>query len=142
MKREKLKILIKEVLKELYNRKLNESASSGTYDDYDIEFESLVIPGISTENDKVEVTVSIDYDADTGHEPTGMFGPPEHSTPGEGPSVELVGDTVTSVRVQEKEIDLKLFKPDQIAILNDAVKQYINDNEENITNKILDSLGY
>jgi hypothetical protein len=142
MKREKLKILIKEVLKEFYDRKLNESASSSTYDDYDIEFESLVIPGISTENDKVEVTVSIDYDADTGHEPTGMFGPPERSTPGEGPSVELNGDTITSVRVGGKEIDLASFKPDQIAILNDAVKQYINDNEEKITDRILNSLGY
>jgi hypothetical protein len=142
MKKEKLKILIKEVLKELYSKTFNESVSSSTYDDYDIEFESLVIPGISTENDKVEVTISIDYDSDTGHEPRGMFGAPEHSTAGEGPSVELVGDTVTSVRIQGKEIDLKLFKPDQIKILNDAVKQHINDNEENITNKILDSLGY
>ena len=128
---------------------MSESVSSGTYDDYDIEFESLVIPGISTENDKVEVTVSIDYDSDTGHEPRGMFGAPEHSEEGEGPSVELAGDTITSVRIwgpkmgdNKKEIDLKLFKPDQIAILNNAVKQHINDNEENITNKILDSLGY
>ena len=142
MKKSQLKPLIKEVLKELYSRKLKESVSSGTYNDYDIEFESLVIPGISTENDKVEATVSIDYDANIGHEPTGMFVSPEHSTPGEGSSVELVGDTVTSVRINDKEIDLKSFKPDQITILNDAIKQYINDNEENITNKILDSLGY
>ena len=142
MKREKLKILVKEVLREFYNRKLKETVSSSTYDDYDMEFESLVIPGISTENDKVEVTVSIDYDADSGHEPKGIFGAPEYATPGEGPSVELNGDTVTSVRVNGKEIDLKLFKPDQIVILNDAVKQYINDNEEKITDRILNSLGY
>ena len=56
MKKEKLKVLVKVVLKEMYGKR---NASSSTYENYDIEFESLVIPGLSTENDMVKASVSI-----------------------------------------------------------------------------------
>jgi hypothetical protein len=144
MKKEKLKILIKEVLKEMYGRR---NASSSTYENYDIEFESLVIPGISTEDDSVEVSVSIGYDAEAGYEARGMFGPPEQSSPGEGASVDIVNYWPTSVRVksklgEEKEYDPNKFTTDQQTVLKNAVEEHMDQNDEKIRDMILNTIDF
>jgi hypothetical protein len=142
MKTEKLKILIKEVLSELYNRGSN---ASDTYDDYEIEFESLVIPGLSTETESVNVSVSIGYNFDAGHEATGMFGPPERSSPGEGASVEIVDYWPTSVRVvdaagKETEYNPDKLTSEQQTILKKAIEDHVSQNENTINDRILNTI--
>ena len=144
MKKEKLKVLIKVVLKEMYGRR---NASSSTYENYDIEFESLVIPGISTEDDSVEVSVSIGYDAESGYEAKGMFGSPEQSSPGEGASVDIVNYWPTSVRVKsklsgEKEYDPNKFTTDQQTVLKNAVEEHMDQNDEKIRDMILNTIDF
>ena len=144
MKNKKVKTLIKEVLKELYRQR---SRASSTYDDYEIEFDALVIPGLSTENDVVKASISIGYDANPGESERGMFGPPERSSPGEGPSVEIVDSWPTSVRIQNKsgketEYDPNKLTSEQQIILHKAIEDHVSQNEESITNTILDTLDF
>ena len=146
MKTEKLKILIKEVLRELHNRKLNES-SSGTLEDYEIEFDDLVIPGISTESDSIMITVNVEYEADAGSPARGMFGPPEHSSPAESPEVNIIDYnvvliTITSESGQKRQIDdFKQFSREQSEIVKNAVSNYVESNEDSIKDKIFDIVG-
>jgi hypothetical protein len=144
MKDKKLKVAIKEVLAELYRRRSN---ASSTYDDYEIEFDALVIPGLSTENELVKVSVSIGYNAESGDEARGMFGPPERSSPGEGPSVEIVDSWPTSVRVYDKsgketEYDPNKLTSEQQIILHKAIEDYVSQNEDTISDKILDTIDF
>jgi hypothetical protein len=144
MKNKKVKTLIKEVLKELYRQR---SRASSTYDDYEIEFDALVIPGLSTENDMIKASVSIGYDTTPGESERGMFGPPERSSPGEGPSVEIIDSWPTSMRIQDKsgketEYDPNKLTSEQQIILHKAIEDYVSQNEESITNTILDTLDF
>jgi hypothetical protein len=145
MKKEQLKILVREVLKEMvYSRR---SSSSDTYEGYDIEFESLIIPGISTENDTVSVLVSIEYDFDPGYEPKGMFGPPECSDPGEGASINVTDYWPTSLRVsneagKETEYEPDKLTVDQQEILKKAIEDHMYQNENKIDDMILNTLGF
>jgi hypothetical protein len=144
VKKSQLKPVIKEVLKELYRQR---SRASSTYDDYETEFEALVIPGLSTENDTVKVSISIGYNADAGEPARGMFGPPEYSSPGEGPSVEIVDSWPTSVRIQDKsgketEYDPNKLTKEQQIIIKKAIDDHVSQNDEKITDMILDTLDF
>jgi hypothetical protein len=146
MKTNKLKPLIKTVLKEMYKKQLNE-ASSGTFDDYEIEFDSLVIPGLTTDADGVIVTVSFEYDSQPGTEAKGMFGPPEKSSPAESSEVNLidwdfVSVTITSEQGQHKEINnFSKLSREQFETLKTAVNDYIQTNKDKIEDEILEKEG-
>ena len=76
-----------------------------------------------------------------------MFGPPERSSPGEGPSVEIVDSWPTSVRIQDKsgketEYDPNKLTSEQQIILHKAIEDHVSQNEESITNTILDTLDF
>jgi hypothetical protein len=144
MKKSQLKVLIREILKEIYHSKgIN---ISETYDDYEIEFESLAIPGISTEDDTVYVSMSINYDASSGYE-SSMYGPPEKSYAGEGPSVEITGYHPVSIRVlnskgKETEYDPKELTEEQRKILEQAIDEHMVRNESKIEDMILDKVEF
>jgi hypothetical protein len=147
MKKSQLKMLVKEVLREMAHG--GRSNVSDTYDGYEIEFESLAIPDISTENDAVTVTVSIQYNANAGYEPRGMFGPPEHSDPGEGASVEVVDYWPTSVVVwgpemgdNQREYDPEKLTPEQQAVLKKAIENHMTQNESKIDDMLLDKIDF
>ena len=134
MKKEQLKKLVRIVLNEIYRR---QSHASSTYDDYEIDFESLVIPGISTEEDSVQVSVRIGYEASSGYEATGMFGPPEHSSPGEGASVEIVDYWPTSVRVTNKVGQEKEFDPNKFTTEQQFLKMLLKNTLTKMTKKFV-----
>ena len=146
MRKDKLKPLIKTVLREMYKKQLNEW-SSGTMEDYEIEFESLVIPGLTTDAEAVTVTVSLEYEAQAGVEAKGMFGPPENSSPAEGAEVNLLDWdfqllTITPEQGQSKEIDnFRSLAPEQFEALKKAVNDYIQTNKEKIEGQILEKEG-
>jgi hypothetical protein len=146
MKKSQLKPLIKTVLREMYKKQLNEW-SSGTMDDYEIEFDSLVIPGLTTDTDSVMVTISIEYEAQPGVEAKGIFGPPENSSPEERAEVNLLDWdfqllTITSEQGQSKEIDnFRSLAPEQFEELKKAVNDYVQTNKDKIEEQILEKEG-
>jgi len=89
MKKSILKPLVKAVLREMYNRSINEN--SDTTDDYEIKFDTLIIPGISTDKDTVTITVTFDYDVQAGVPEKGAFGAPEHAAQAECSDVTITG---------------------------------------------------
>ena len=148
MKKSQLKPLIKTVLIEIYNRRKLNEWSSGTFEDYVIEFESLVIPGISTENDPVTISVNIEYEADEGSPAKGMFGPPEHSSPAESPEVHILDYSPVNVVVwgpemgdNKKTYDPNALTPEQQTIVKKAVSNYMDSEEDSVKEKIMDTLG-
>ncbi len=146
MKKSQLKPLIKTVLREMYKKQLNEW-SSGTMDDYEIEFDSLVIPGLTTDTDAVMVTISIEYEAQPGVEAKGMFGPPENSSPAEGAEANMTDWdfqllTITPEQGQSKEIDnFRTLTPEQFEVLKKAVNNYVETNRGKIEDQILEKEG-
>ncbi len=153
----KMKSLLKEAIDEIgimrrsfpkmeaYGRKLS---SAGTYEDYEIELDGLTIPGIAAPTDAIIVRVDIEYDANPGHEARGMYGPPEHSEPGEGPSLESFDYEITSFTVaneagQEVEYDdLKKLSPEQLVPLKKAVADHMTKNERAIDDMILSKVDF
>jgi len=130
---------------EMYGRKLS---SSGTYEDYEIELDSVTIPGIAQPTDAIVVRVDIEYDANPGHEARGMYGPPEHSEPGEGPSLESFDYEITSFTVsnetgQEIEYnDLKKIAPEQLLILKKLVADHMTKHEKQIDDMIMSKVDF
>jgi|SRR5579862_3553979 len=145
MKKSELKPLIKAVLKEMMVKpSLNES--SGTLDDYEIEFDNVVVPGIVNEGENVIVTISLDYEVTPGSPARGMSGPPEKSSPAEGAEVNIEdwdfsSITVTPAQGEPREIDFKSVTKEQFTLLKKAVNNYIALNEGRIEEQILEKLG-
>ena len=146
IKKSQLKPLIKTVLREMYKKQLNEW-SSGTMDDYEIEFETLVIPGLTTDTDSVMVTINIEYEANPGVEAKGMSGPPENSSPAEPDELNILDWdfvllTITPEQGQPKEIDnFQTLSKEQFMVLKKAVNDYIETNKDKIEGEILEKLG-
>lgn len=146
MKESELKPLVKQILREMFKKQLNEW-SSDTMDDYDIEFEHLVIPGLSTETDSVIVTVSLSYEANPGSSARGLSGPPEHSEPGEDAEVHLLDWDFSHVTInpqegQPKKIDdFKSINKEQFELLKKSVNDYISANKDVIEGQILEKIG-
>ncbi len=146
MKIEKLKPLVKAILTELYKRKLNEN--SGTLDNYQIELEGLVIPGISTENDLVYVDTNIEYEGTKEIPARGMYGPPEKSSPAEGGDFDIIDNDIGRIAVwsggmvdNKKEYNIRQLNPQQQQILKQAVNDYIEEHVDDIRDKVLDSVS-
>lgn len=144
MRREQLKPLIKSVLLELYKRKLQES--SGTLDDYEIELEGLVIPGISTENDLVYVNTNIEYEGTKYVPAKGLYGPPEKSSPAEGGDFDIIDNNIGRIVVwsggmgdNKKEYDINQLSQEQQQVVKQSVNDYIQEHEDDIRDKVLDS---
>jgi len=146
VKKSQLKPLIKTVLREIYKKQLNEW-SSGIEENYEIEFDSLVIPGLTTENDAVTVTINIEYEGQPGTPARGMFGPPENSSPAESDELNILDWdfvllTITPEQGQPKEIDnFQTLSKEQFMVLKKAVNDYIEINEDKIEGEILKKLG-
>ena len=146
MKKSQLKPLIKTVLREMYKKQLNEW-STGTFDDYEIEFDSLIIPGVSTETDSVIVTINIDYEGQAGVEAKGLGGPPENSSPSENDEVNIIDWDFSSVLIvpeqgQQKQIDnVQTLSKEQFEVLKKAVNDYIKVNNNKIESVIIDKLN-
>lgn len=145
MKKSQLKPLIKEVLKQLQKRKLNES--TGTLDDYEIEFENLVIPGISNDGDVVTVEININYEATPDVPERGMFGPPENASPAEAGDFSIIDWDINLITVQPENgqstqiNNFRQFTPEQWISIKTAVNGYIEENEEKIASNVLDTKG-
>jgi len=146
MKKSQLKPLIKTVLREMYKKQLNEW-STGTEEDYEIEFDSLVIPGLTTDMDAVSVKINIDYEGQAGTPARGMFGPPEHSSPAEPDELNILDWdfvllTITPEQGPSKEIDnFQTLSKEQFMVLKKAVNDYIETNKDKIEGEILEKLG-
>jgi len=139
-----LKTLIKEVLREIVQRQSGGSRTS-TYENYTVNLESLEIPGISTSNDVVELSVSVDYETDPGEPAAGMYGPPEHSSPGEAPSLTVLDYYPTNMTVymdgkDENEVDMGTLDPHQKKTLDDALTNYMETNNDKVEQDIKDEL--
>ena len=141
MKREKLKLLIKEIVRTIYE------AQTGANDEYEyeMEFDDLMIPGISEAGDYVLITATLNYNASPGCEPQ-LYGPPEKCSPGEDASIEIVNHHIDSVKVicngQSSVFDESQIRPEQLQIINAAVEGHINDNLSDIQDKILSTVDF
>lgn len=128
MKESELKPLVKQVLREMFKKQLNEWISD-EMENYEIVFEPLVIPGLSTETDTVTVVLSLSYDA-------------------EGDEVHLLDWDFMFVKItpeqgEEKIIDdfsSKSVTPEQFKLLKKAVNDYISANKDVIEGDISDKL--
>lgn len=132
------------VLAEMARRR---SGASGEYEDYEIELDNLAIPGVCELGDSALITVTIEYNADGGCEGQ-YYGPPERCYPGEGPSVEIVNQYPTSLKITNEAgqtveyDDFSKWPPESLKILNVAVEQNVNANESDIESKILDTIDF
>ena len=141
--KEQLKPLVKLVLTEMARRR---SGASGEYELEDVEIDGIEIPGLATREIFLKFTITVEYNADPGYPATGMFGPPEHSEPGEGSSVEIVNSYPTHLEIGQPnqdyvEVNMDTLPPERQAILNNVVNDYVNKNSSSIEDSILDSLG-
>jgi len=144
MKKSELKPLIKTVLKELFNKKSH--TSTGTHENYPIELEGLIIPGLSTDTDMIEATINIDYEGHPGESASGMGGPPEYSSPAVGADLNIIDWDFVSVDIHHEKgkptkIDFKKLSPEQFESIKQAVNNYIKINGEKIESQIMDSIG-
>lgn len=123
------------------------SGASGEHELEDIEIDGIDIPGLVTPEYMLKFNITVEFDADPGYPATGMFGPPEHSSPGEGASVEILQSYPTSVAISGPEsqdytdIDMTKLPKEQLAILIKVADDYVNKNSSSIEDQILDSLG-
>jgi len=145
---EQLRKIVRECIREtIAEQGLLREWTSGTLENYEIEFETLVIPGISTPTDSVVIAVALDYEANPGSPARGMSGPPDRSSPAEGAEVNLLDwdfmfVTVTSEQGEEKVIDdFKTVTREQFTVMKKAVNDYISLNKAQIEEQILDKLG-
>ena len=145
MKKSQLKLLIKEVIKELHQTR---QSSSDVYENFSVNLGGVVIPGISTENDEVEVITSIEYESEAAEPASGMFGPPENSSPGHGAGIDIIDYWVTDVLVyvaelhgEKKEYDFETLKPNQQQSVKNALIAYIESHEDKVGQDIMDKLG-
>lgn len=131
-----------ETLLETLRENLAESSDfSETFNDYVIEVDNLIIPNISNENDKIEISMDVNYNIDNSHEERGQFNSPENSKQGEGKSIEIVNAIPITVTVNGSEQLIKSLLPEQIDVIKDYVENYLIENESNIKEKILNTNG-
>ena len=142
MKKEQLKILIKEIVKEIRRKRIG-GGVSGKYETYEIELENIAIPGISVDGDYVLITTTIEYEITPGYEAK-LHGPPENCYPGEETSIDIIDQYPTlikSINKAGKEITLNRSQltPEQLQVINVAIEKYINDHRLDVDEKILDT---
>lgn len=148
MTSKQLRKIVRECIREtIAEQRLLREWISGTLEDYEIEFETLVIPGISTPTDYVVITVALDYEANPGSPARGMSGPPDRSSPAEGAEVNLTDWDFMSVTVRPEQgepkviDDFKTVTREQFNVMKKAVNEYISLNKSKIEEQILDKLG-
>ena len=142
MKKEQLKILIKEIVKEIHRKRID-SGVSGKYETYEIELENIAIPGISVDGDYVLITTTIEYEITPGCEAK-LYGPPENCHPGEETSIAIIDQYPTSIKSMSKagreiKMDASQLTPEQLHVINVAIEKYINDHRLDVEEKILDT---
>ena len=145
MKKSQLKTLLKEIIKEISKGRI--SSGGNEYENYEIELESLVIPGISNANQRSIITVNIEYDADSGQKAVGMDGPPEYSDPEIGSSINITNVSVIGVKIYDESdeneavIDLNRLSSEQLKAVTDAARLYMDKNRKRIESEIMDSVN-
>lgn len=137
-------IKLKNILHEVFEE-IRESGRGSGEKEFTISVDGKFIPALSSPNDNIEINVTVLYNFDPGYPSSGAFGSSNHSMEGEGASVEITGhDIFNIIMINDKnikrEINYDMLHPQQKKAIDDLVDEYINKNEENITNKILD--GY
>ena len=144
MKKSQLKTLLKEIIKEISRGRV--SSGGNEYENYEIELESLVIPGISNVNQGATITVNIEYDVDPGQPAVGMGGPPEYSEPEIGSSVEITKVSIVGVKIYDESgeneaiLELNKLTPEQLKSITDVANSYIDKNRQRIESEIMDSV--
>ena len=148
---------MKSLLQELVNEigvmrrsfpKLQKEGYSRTYEDYEIEFDGVTIPGIAQPTDDILVRINIKYNVTPGHEARGMYGPPEHSEPSEEPSLDSLYYEITSFDVSNETgqkieyDDLKKLTPKQLLILKKLVAGHMDENEKRIEDMIITNTDF
>lgn len=141
MKKDKLKLLIKTILKEHYKRTLNES-SSGTLEDYEIELENLVIPNVTINTDVIIVVINLEYETSGGHAETGQFGPPGHAMQAEDEEIDIRDYDIITIKITAEngksvEIEPAVFELEQLKMIKHRVNDYLDKNEDSIKQMIL-----
>lgn len=141
MTKEQIKPLIKKILKEYYRKTLNES-SSGTLEDYEIELENLVIPGVTIDTDVITVTINLEYEVSDGYDELGQFGSHERAVPAEDGEVDLHNYDISSIKVtaingKSVDIDSDAFEPAHLQMIKIQVNDYLDKNEDSIKQMIL-----
>ena len=143
MKKSQLKTLLKEIIKEISRGRVS---GGNEYENYEIELESLVIPGMSNANQGATITVNIEYDADPGQQAVGMGGPPEYSEPEIGSSIDITNVSVIGVKIYDESgeneavLDLSKLLPEQLKVITDAAKLYVDKNRKQIESEIMNSV--
>lgn len=144
MKKSQLKTLLKEIIKEISRGRIRSGGNE--LENYEIELESLMIPGVSNENQGVTITVNIEYDDDPGQPEFGMGGPPEYSEPAVDPSIEITNASVVGVKIYDENgeneviIDLHRLTPEQLKVITTAANSHIDKNRQRIESEIMDSV--
>ncbi len=137
---------LKDLLKEIRGR----GGVNGEYDLEDVEIDGQTIAKVITPQHMLKFDIRIEYDADPGYPARGMFGPPEHSEPGEGSSAELVnvyfyGLAISAPKSQQY-VDVNVERlekrfPKLYQAFNKIAQAYVEQHWSDIEEKILDSLG-
>jgi len=136
MKTKQLKPLIKKILKEMYGRR-----SSGTEENIEIELDSSIAPGLTLDGGEIEVGVTIEYESTPYTPATGMYGPPEHSSPAEGGDFNIIDSYPIYVNIGKQQIGFDKVPEDQKQIISKAVDSYVARHEREIGEKISAGAG-
>jgi hypothetical protein len=145
MKKNELKDLIKEMVNEMRS-----GFSNGEQDFEDIEVDGQTVGNIITPEHTLKFTVRVTYDADAGESAKGMFGPPEHSSPGSESSAELIDAHMIHLEVMAPgsndyvEMNLQNLKQKYPQIYQQFHKiayEYVSSHWREFEDKILDDLN-
>lgn len=141
----KLKTLLKEALKDQH--RILKEWTSGVFENFSIDLDDLVVPGLTQDTDVITVEINISYESDPGFPSTGMWGPPENSEQGEGPSIDINDWEIIMITIQPevgepRQIeDFKTLSPEHWNIIKNAVSSYMSKNERRIEDRIMDSIS-
>ena len=144
--KDKLKPILKTIIREIYRRKLHES-TSGVYKNYEVELDSVVVPGLTTEDDWIVVLLNIECEAQAGVEAKGLFGPPERSSPAENSEFHILDWDIKKITILDERAkptrvitNIAELTPEQLAALKQHISAYIEQNKKEIESKIVSSI--
>lgn len=144
MKKSQLRTLLKEIIKEISRGRV--SSGGNEYENYEIELESLAIPGISNENQGATITVNIEYNADPEQHARGMVGTLQYSDPAVESSIEITNISVVGVKIYDENgenevvVDLNRLTSEQLKVITSTINSYVDQNRQRIESEIMDSV--
>lgn len=145
MKMDQLKTLIKGIVKEIRRRRI---VIRDEYELEDVEIDGQTIPKIITPQHMLKFNIMVEYAASPGC-PGKYYGRPEDCYPAEGPEVEILNSYMTSLAISAPksqdyvEINLDRLRrkfPQMYQAFNKIARDYVDQNQEKIEEKILETL--